>query len=147
MKLNSVLLIDDDKICNYLHEKAIRRMDITEDIYITSNGIEAIDAIDAHISKYKAPPQLIFLDLKMPVMDGFEFLKKLQANYLKQIAKTVVVVLSTSGHPKDMEELSGYKNVTFFSKPLTDEKLKHILSEYFPNKKTRQVYNRTEKAL
>lgn len=146
MKLNSILLVDDDKICNYLHEKVIRRLDITKEIHIASNGLEALEVVNAHINEHRDPPQLILLDLKMPVMDGFEFLKKLQDNYLPEISKTIVAVLSTSGHPKDMEKISGYKNVVFFSKPLTDEKLKYIHTRYFLTKKGMHL-NHTEKAL
>ena len=129
MKLNCVLLIDDDNICNYLHEKIIRRLNITPEIKIATNGEEALRTIKDHISEFNEAPQLILLDLKMPVMDGFEFLKKLKEEEPQACFNSDIIVLTTSAHPQDLEKISKIRKTTFYNKPLTEKNVKEICSK------------------
>jgi CheY-like chemotaxis protein len=139
MKLNCILLIDDDRICNYLHEKIIRRLDLSVDVRSAFNGLEALRMIQEYYSEHHAPPELILLDLKMPVMDGFEFIKKFQENFPKLIHQTKIAIITTSGHPADVQKISCLKNISFYIKPLTEEKLKSISEQvklvYIKNQK------------
>jgi len=129
MKLNCILLIDDDRICNYLHEKIIRRLNLSEKILSASNGLEALKIIQEYYSQHHVPPELILLDLKMPVMDGFEFLKKFQEKFPKLISQTQINIITTSGHPSDVQKISRLRNISFYIKPLTDEKIKMICKQ------------------
>lgn len=140
MLLNSILLVDDDNICNFIHKKIIQRLEVTEEISVAFNGIDALNKLKEKIKMHQRLPQLIFVDLKMPVMDGYEFLKKLHEEYPKQLYKTVIVVLTTSSHPKDVERISQFKNITHFPKPLTEEKFLYIHTKYFARKKNNLVY-------
>lgn len=69
------MLVDDDDSTNYLHKIIIEEMRITEQISIARNGQEALDKISDHIKDDQCL-DLIFLDINMPVMDGFEFLQE-----------------------------------------------------------------------
>lgn len=131
MKLNCILLIDDDKICNYLHEKIIRRLNITHKIKTAYNGSEAIHLVNEHLLSDHHPPDIIFIDLKMPVMDGFEFLKKLKEFHPDIFNKATLVILTTSAHPNDLKKISGMKRLEVITKPLTEDKLKGILQMHF----------------
>jgi CheY-like chemotaxis protein len=135
MELNCVLLIDDDKICNYLHEKIIQRLNITPQVKIANNGAEALLTIKKHIIEFNEPPQLIFLDLKMPVMDGFEFLKKFKEEDPRACANTDIIILTTSTHPKDLEKISKIRKTNFYNKPLTEQNMPEIFNTLKKKKK------------
>jgi CheY-like chemotaxis protein len=132
IKLKSILLIDDDRITNYLHERLIRNSGISKKILIARNGKEALNHI-ASCGDAQELPELILLDLNMPVLGGFEFLEQFQKleNLIKQ--KIKVVIVSTSIHPKDKERLEDLK-VELVNKPLTEEKLFTISKKYFKKK-------------
>jgi CheY-like chemotaxis protein len=133
-KLKSILIIDDDRITGYLHERLIRNSGISKKILIARNGKEGLEHI-ASCGNTRELPELILLDLNMPVLGGFEFLEQFQRleNLIKQ--KIKIVILSTSIHPKDKENLNELK-VELVNKPLTEEKLSGICKKYFKNKNT-----------
>lgn len=130
-KINCVLLIDDDKICNYLHEKAIQRMKMCCEVKVAGNGSEALKSIDKYIRDHHEPPELILLDLKMPVMDGFEFLKKVREKYPAVSNQSIITIVTTSDHPHDFQKISAMGNVELFTKPLTEEKLRYLYRKHF----------------
>ena len=79
----NVLLVDDDRIFNLLSKKTLGNMDFIEEIHTALNGQEAIDLINDYFQGAKTLPDIILLDLNMPIMDGFGFIeafKKLDAN-------------------------------------------------------------------
>jgi CheY-like chemotaxis protein len=127
-KVNSVLLIDDDHINNYMNEKLIRRLKISDTIYVATNGSEAIQFVEE--SNTHCPP-LIFLDLNMPAIDGFEFLEIYQKREIPDKDKILIVILTTSTNFRDMERIKKYGNYEFMNKPLNEEKLLEIIEKYF----------------
>lgn len=129
-KIETVLLVDDDSITNFINARLIKKLDITEDIRISMNGQEALSYIhEASLSRNC--PELIFLDINMPVMNGIEFLQSYsKGSYCKK--KPIIIILSSSSNRKDVEELNKYPSVCgFIDKPLTTEKVKSILKEHF----------------
>lgn len=131
-KLHSILLIDDDADCNFFHEKVIRKTDCTENIYITKNGREAIDFLKREEDgKYKNP-DIIFLDINMPIMNGWEFMEEYQTLNEQQKAKIVIVMLTTSLNNNDLEKAKNYKDIKGYkNKYLTQNDLNEILESYF----------------
>ena len=127
-KLSCILLVDDDYDDNLYHKIIIKKMEITESIDEVNNGLEALEYITARLS----PPELIFLDINMPKMNGWEFLERYKDIDANQKAKTVIMMLSTSANPdeikraKEIEEVSGFQ-----TKPLTPETMTEILQEHF----------------
>ncbi|MCL5245987.1 response regulator [Cellulophaga sp. 20_2_10] len=132
IKLKSILLIDDDDATNFLHKMVINKLNCTEEIVIKTNGEEGIDYLKTEVDGKYPQPNLILLDINMPIMNGWEFLqeyKKLQQN---QKAETVVVMLTTSLNPDDKERALGLTVINDFkSKPLTTVGLKDILDNFF----------------
>jgi CheY-like chemotaxis protein len=129
-KIESILLVDDDPICNFLHSRLIKKLDITDHIQISLNGREALNYIDNE-SEFKKCPQLIFLDINMPVMNGIEFLQiYTEGNHC--IGKPVIIILTTSHSTQDLEKCKSYFHVNgYLNKPLTPEKIDTVLKAFF----------------
>lgn len=128
-KLNSILLVDDDPDDNYYHQIIINEMNIVNDIDIARNGIEAL----AYLKNEKnIPPDIIFLDLNMPKMNGWEFLEKYKNLGIAKKAKVLILILTTSANPVDIQRAKEIQEVTGFeTKPLTKELLTEILQQHF----------------
>ncbi|MEO5603053.1 MAG: response regulator [Cyclobacteriaceae bacterium] len=128
-KLNSILLIDDDSDDNYYHQIIINKMNIVSHIDIVINGIEAIAYLK---DENRIPPDLIFLDLNMPKMNGWEFLEQYKHLGTAQKAKVLIVILTTSANPDDIKRAKEIQEVTGFeTKPLSKELLTEILQQHF----------------
>lgn len=125
-KIKTVLLVDDDKINNFLNERIIRKLDIARDIKVLYNGMEGYRylAENAEFDPVRYPP-LVLLDINMPVMDGFEFIDSIKN--LPGFKSFRIIILTTSRNLKDMERISALGDFTYLNKPLTREKLINCL--------------------
>lgn len=139
-KLSGVLLIDDDDTTNFLNQRLLDRMKVTDHVRTFVNGKQAFDYLyNVSNNNYEKEnneyfkPELIFLDINMPVMDGFEMLElyeRLDANFRKNI---IMAVLTTSTHPQDTSSSKRY-NAEYLTKPLTTEKVNALLKKHFAQK-------------
>ena len=128
--INSVLLVDDDRITNFLHERILKKAAIAKEIHIAQNGLEALNFIVGKSNEGTPYPDLILLDINMPIMDGFEFLDTF-SNIKKGDSKVVVLMLTTSSNNSDVKKAEKYAIQGYFNKPLTEEKLINVLNNYF----------------
>lgn len=127
-KINTILLIDDDAITNFLNERIILKLNIAKNVKVTLNGNEGL-AYFINNSQPKNPlhPDIILLDINMPVMDGFEFVKALY--HYPTIKKTKIVFLTTSRNQQDIDKIKSIGNFKFLNKPLTKEKFLSCLTK------------------
>jgi CheY-like chemotaxis protein len=135
-KLNSVLLIDDDEPTNFYTQLIVKESGCTDHIKVAQGGREALDYLSNSTSKKEEDsyprPDLIFLDINMPAMDGWEFLDHYKKMHKERQGKVIVVMLTTSLNPDDKQKASEMPEISGFeSKPLTEEKLDRILREHF----------------
>lgn len=132
-KFNKVLLVDDDDISNYLTEVLIQKLDFSGEIEVYKNGEEALNYIrECIISKGDLKvPELVILDINMPVMDGFEFLEEFEKLQNTNNMEIPVVMLTTSNYNNDIQKAQKYKVAGFVNKPLTEEKFLEILNHHF----------------
>lgn len=127
-KLQSVLLIDDDFASNYLTRTIIQDMDITEKIHTTTNGEEALHFMKKNcLDTDTSCPDLILLDVNMPVMDGFEFLEEFHKMTSLKHDNTTIVMLTTSSNQRDTEKARRYKVACYLEKPLTEDSIRTVL--------------------
>ena len=131
-KLTCALLVDDDSTTNYLNQLLIKRLDITSKLLVALNGQEALDLVKLHC-RMATPdcPALILLDVKMPVMDGFQFLEAYNELPLPEKEAIIIVMLTTSLHPQDVDRVQSLNIAGFLNKPLTKEKLNDVLKNHF----------------
>ena len=136
-KLKEVWLIDDNETSNFLNHRLLSRMAITDTIRVFTNGKQAIEYLEEVAAGDTNPadtryfkPELILLDVNMPVLDGFEFLELYQqlAEPIKQ--EIVIAILSTSSHTQDTMRANAY-NAHYILKPLTTDKLFGLMAEKF----------------
>jgi len=131
-KLNCILLIDDDKPTNFINEVVIKQLDCAEKIVVVQNGSEALDYLKSKNDGGHPQPDLIFLDINMPSMNGWEFLEKYTDLDKKQHGRVVVIMLTTPLNRDDEKKASGIPYINGFqSKPLTPEIMQEVLEEYF----------------
>lgn len=133
-KLKNVLLIDDSESDNFYHERKIRKMGITDNIHITYSGREALEYLKSELDGIHPQPTLIFLDINMPGMNGWEFLEEYEKLEIAEQGEVVLTMLSNSIDVRDQERSHNFKAVQgFYSKPLSEEYLVSILEKHFPD--------------
>jgi CheY-like chemotaxis protein len=139
--LYCILLIDDDEATNFIHEMVIKMAGIDTHIEICSSARKALDYLTCK-GEYSAntsypQPGIIFLDINMPGMNGWDFLKEYDLLPDEQKAKVVVSMLTTSLNPDDQEKGNSDPNVErFMIKPLTADKLVSIIDANFKESTT-----------
>ncbi len=131
-KLRCTLLVDDDSTTNYLNRKLLEKLDVTDRVLVALNGHEALAVLTAECTEASPTcPALIFLDINMPLMNGFDFLEAYQQLPLAQRRAIVIVMLTTSMHPRDMQRLEALPVAGFLSKPLNAAKVHDLLQAHF----------------
>lgn len=128
-KLENILLIEDDKVTNFINQRLIKKVNLSFKINVTHNGDEGLSYIKKCFAHNDSIPQLVLLDINMPVMDGFDFLEELEKLRIKE--KLIIIILTTSGHTKDIDKLHGSGNSDIIAKPLTEQKFIKILDKFF----------------
>jgi CheY-like chemotaxis protein len=131
--INGLFLIDDDNIFNLIHLKTMAKVNFAQNVKAFEDASKALDVL-RHIvsSRPDFTPELIFLDINMPGMNGWEFLDMLN-NFPEHVFENCkVIMLSSSIDPSDIEKSKKYKMVyDFISKPLTPLKLQALSSKLF----------------
>ena len=133
--LNSILCIEDDAITLMLYKMVLTKASFTNEIITTTNGEEALNYINKlneanSDGTIKNVPQLIFLDLNMPVMGGWEFLEIFSSSKYAEYNHIKVIILSSTVDPDDLEKSKKYSMVIdFLSKPISRELLEYIKSK------------------
>ncbi len=121
MSNHLVLLVDDDEITNFMSKQILGELGWDE-VTSVRNGQEALKYVQNQC------PDLIFLDIKMPVMDGFEFLTELHETQLCPQAK--IVMLTSSSRETEKKQATQFTNViAFLVKPLTKAKIASVLQK------------------
>lgn len=131
-KYHAVMLVDDNEIDNLINQKMIEASNIAENIFVHSGAKSAIEFLKNIEKLAKGPvslylPEIIFLDIDMPLMDGFQFLDEFDkmSDSIKNNCK--VIMLTSSLNPQDMNKAKKNQFVLkYINKPLTQENLKKL---------------------
>lgn len=131
-KYKQVMIIDDNELDNFINSKIIESSLFSKKIYTSTNGKSALEFLTNLINTLgdefaNICPDVVFIDLNMPLLDGFQFLEHLKKLNNKHLNKSKFVVLTSSAHPDDSKKSKSInKDVLYFNKPLTAEMLKSI---------------------
>lgn len=130
--IENILLVDDDEIANYIHKIIIEGLNISEKVHMANNGEEALLFIQENCTNEKVPaescPALIFLDINMPVMDGFEFLDSLENCKDIDLEKISIIVVTSSASKIDIEKANNFNISGYVNKPLTEEIVRNVVT-------------------
>jgi CheY-like chemotaxis protein len=130
--LDTILCVDDDPITLMLCKMVINKAAFSKEIITAKNGEEALNYFktlnqQTPESPSKKEPQLIFLDLNMPVMGGWEFLETFNTKEYSDYNTINVIILSSTIDPDDLEKSKKYPMVLdFLSKPISKEILDYV---------------------
>lgn len=130
-QISCTLLVDDDAINNFINQRLIEDLAVTKSLSLANNGLEALEYLKQNCEQDHTCPDLILLDINMPVMDGFEFLQEFSTLQLPNKEKIKVVMLTTSTSHKDAQRLKDFKIDGFINKPLTEEKILELVKNIF----------------
>ena len=126
-KINTVCVIDDDKIYSFAIKHIINRSGIAENIIFFNNGRVAMDFLNQQIQQRHSLPDLILLDLNMPVLDGWQFLEEFET--IKNALKNTIpiYIVSSSIDEEEHSRARSIKSVNdFITKPITISTLQNI---------------------
>lgn len=124
---NQVLVVDDDPASTFLIELTLREENLARQIHTFHSAQAALAFVEATCSPEQNGPDLILLDLNMPVMNGFDFMEALRTSGRSQLIKERVVVLTSSTSNKDKEKVRAYQVRDFLTKPLSLQALQTLL--------------------
>ncbi len=130
-KIKAVMLIDDNEIDNLINQKMIEAANLCENIYTHTGAKSAIEFLKNLEKMAKSVhdffPELIFLDIDMPLMDGFQFLDEFEKLSNETKNKIRIIMLTSSINPQDMSKAKKYPYVKkYINKPLTQENLEKL---------------------
>ncbi|MFN4026871.1 MULTISPECIES: response regulator [Flavobacterium] len=127
---SNIMLVDDDEIFTYIIKKIIEESDIAEQINIFSNGRDAINYLSEVATEESLLPKVIFLDLNMPLLDGWGFLDEYIRLKPKLCKKINLYVITSSVSTYDHQKSKDYSDITdFIVKPLAKEKFIAIIKK------------------
>jgi CheY-like chemotaxis protein len=126
-RIINVLLVEDDEVDVMNVRRAFKKNNISNPLYVASNGIEALEMLrDQENQSIPASRRLILLDLNMPRMGGIEFLHELRSD--SQLRMTPVIVLTTSNQDKDRVEAYNLNVAGYILKPVTFSKFADVMA-------------------
>ncbi|MEX2591235.1 MAG: response regulator [Anditalea sp.] len=123
----NVIFIDDDEDLNFMQELMCTRSKIIDNFFIASSALQTLD----YLQETKITPDIIFVDINMPIMSGFGFIEEYERKFSSQFPETRLYVVSSSVRENDRVRALEYGTVKgFVVKPLTSEKLEEIYYQY-----------------
>jgi CheY-like chemotaxis protein len=128
-KLKRVLLVDDDPVSIFLLKGMLEKLQVTESIHTAKNGEQALKLIAELINAQEHCPELIFLDINMPVMNGFEFMELF--NHLDLKDSVNIVVLTSSQDERDIKRMNDLGIKKIIPKPLNKTEVMEIVDDQY----------------
>jgi CheY-like chemotaxis protein len=131
-ELDCIMLVDDNDDDNFFHERVIKKSKAAKVVIAFQKPMEALEYLKSHKHSRDRHPDLIFLDINMPKMNGWEFLNEYDSLDKRSQVQAIVVMLTTSENEDDRSKAMALNIASDFkSKPLTKEMLEEVISRFF----------------
>ena len=132
IKLNNILLIDDDYPTIYLHQLHIKSINAADNVVTVNDGLKALNLLKNQVDNKIFKPELILLDINMPVMNGWEFLEEFEKFDDKFKNEIIIIMVTTSVNPEEKIRASKYPRISgFVVKPISEDTIVQILNKHF----------------
>jgi CheY-like chemotaxis protein len=130
------MILDDDNICNFINTRIAQTSGFFKEIHSVFSGNDALANLDDVSKGTTEAPDIILLDLNMPVMNGFEFIDKVQHMKLPNKESVSIVILTSSDNDVDKKNAASLGIRHYIQKPLT---LKNLQSVVYSLNKTNDI--------
>ena len=128
--LDIAFIVDDDPIHQFGMKVLLKKVKFSNEVMVFHNGQEALDALMQLLDKGEKLPSIIFLDLNMPIKDGWGFLDDFVKIPHQNREKVVIYVVSSSINPSDKERAKNYEVVSnYIVKPIDEKQLTQVLDD------------------
>lgn len=130
-RIKKVLVIDDDQINNIIFKKLSVITDFADEVVTYISAVDGLDYLQTLQKNNEEPPSLIFLDIRMPIVNGWEFLEKFQYFKDQYFKDTSIYMLTSSSDQSDVNKAKNFPIVNdYIVKPLSVEALNEIKEKY-----------------
>jgi CheY-like chemotaxis protein len=130
-KIEIIALIDDDDTYVYISKRMLKQIDTINKIEVFGNGLDGLNYLKLNIDNPILLPEIIFLDLSMPIMDGWQFLEEFINLNSSNLKKIIIYICSSSISPYDIDKAKSLNVVTgYIIKPLTKEDFTKLINDY-----------------
>ena len=133
MLQKDVLVVDDDSIANFLIERIVQSTGLARNISKALNGREALEVIKSRHEDTGSFPDVILLDLNMPLMNGFEFIKAYRELEIDGTDEVLIILVTSSNDPSDIQRAKDLGIKYYLTKPLSADAIKGIFRTEFQN--------------
>jgi CheY-like chemotaxis protein len=130
------MILDDDTICNFINTRVAETSGFFREIHSLFNGSDALLHLEQVSNGTVAAPDIILLDINMPVMNGFDFIDRLQRINLPNKDNVSIVILTSSDNMKDKKNAAAKGIRHYLQKPLTLKDLQSVVYSFNNTKKT-----------
>jgi CheY-like chemotaxis protein len=126
-RFDRVLLIDDNEINNVMHERLLEISGFAGNLVVKQGAVEALEYLKDEVKDGSIAPEVIFLDIRMPIMDGFGFLAEFEnlPPYIRDKAK-IIMLTSSLDEEDNAKAASNPRVISFLVKPLSLDKLNSL---------------------
>jgi CheY-like chemotaxis protein len=131
MMQKNILLVDDDSIANFLIERIVLSTGLARNIFKALNGKEALQVFADHFSGSLPVPEVVLLDLNMPIMNGFEFLQAYHDLEFEEKKQVLIILVTSSNNPSDIERARELGVKYYLTKPISADTIKGIILKEF----------------
>ncbi len=129
--MKTIALIDDDDTFIYLSKRILNKIDNIKQIEVFANGLDGLNYLKLNIDNPTLLPEIIFLDLSMPIMDGWQFLDEFINLKSKNLKKILIYICSSSISPYDISRAKSINAVTdYIIKPISKENFNKLINGY-----------------
>lgn len=127
-RIPNIWIIDDDPMSSFMLKRLAELGELADIITIYNSARAALEYIEEHPQAKNQLPDVILLDIYMPVINGWDFLTKFRELKPLLVKKIEILVVSSSDHPRDIDQAKEYEEViAYVTKPASLEQLKELL--------------------